>query len=83
MTDVLLWLGVFSVTFAVDFVWTKYIVESGKKRPHHAAFWSTTMIPLAAVTANVYTSGNLWLLIPAMLGAYSSTWFAVWRESRK
>lgn len=83
MNDALLWLGVFAATWTVDFVWTKYIAEVGAKRAHRAAIWSTSMIPLAAITANVYTSGNHWLLIPAAAGAYLSTWQAVKREDSK
>lgn len=76
-----LFLVVFTATFVLDFVWTKYIAEVGNKRAHRAAAWSCSMIPLAAITARAYTSDMLWLLVPAMLGAYSSTWLAVRREA--
>lgn len=82
MSTAILWVGVFVTTYTVDYVWTKYIAEVGAKRAHRAAIWSTAMIPLAAIAANVYTSGNHWLLIPAAAGAYLSTWQAVQRETR-
>ncbi len=80
MTSIYLFIAVFLATFALDFIWTKYIAEVGNKRAHRAAMWSSFMIPLAAITARAYTSDHLWLIVPAMLGAYSSTWLAVRRE---
>lgn len=71
-------LMVFAATFALDYVWTKYIAAVGHKTPHLAALWSTSMIPLGAVSVLGYTQ-NKWLLLPAMAGAYASTWLAVAR----
>lgn len=73
---------IFAATFALDFVWTKYIARVGDKKPHAAAFWSMSMIPLGAVNVLGYTT-HWWLIFPAMLGAYLSTWWAVQRDVPK
>lgn len=73
---------IFAATFALDFVWTKYIARVGDKKPHAAAFWSMSMIPLGAVNVLGYTT-HWWLVFPAMLGAYLSTWWAVQRDVPK
>jgi hypothetical protein len=82
MRTFLLVLMVFAATFALDYVWTRYIAEVGNKRAHLAAVWSTLMIPLSAVNVLGYTT-HWWLIFPAMVGAYASTWYAVWRDSRR
>lgn len=77
----LLYLTVFAATFALDYVWTRYIAEVGAKSPGWAAFWSMSMIPLGAVNVIGYTT-NRWLVFPAMLGAFASTYWAVRRDGR-
>lgn len=75
------YLLVFLSMFAADFAWTKYNMESAAKHPHRAAFWSMLIVAFGAFNIVSYTT-NRWLLIPALLGAYAGTWYAVWREAR-
>lgn len=75
-------LGVFSAMVAVDFAWTKYMLEAAAKRPHPAAAWSAAIVALGVVSVASYTQ-NIWLAIPAVAGAYVGTWVAVWRERAK
>lgn len=72
---------VFIAALAVDFAWTKYITASAAKLPHTAAFWSMSIILLGAFSVVSYTQ-NPWMLVPVALGAYASTYLAVWREKR-
>jgi uncharacterized membrane protein YkvI len=79
---VLNYLLVFVATVAVDYAWTRYIAEAAAKRPTHAALWSAAIIACGGFNVVAYTADH-WLLIPAILGAFVGTWFAVWKDQKK
>jgi hypothetical protein len=76
------WITVFLAMVAVDFAWTKYNMACAARKPHQAALWSSAIILLGAFTVVSYTQDHT-LLLPAALGAYLGTWYAVWRERAK
>lgn len=75
-------LFVFSVVFALDFIWTRYISAIAAKQPTASAIWSAGVILLSGVAAVEYVA-NPWLLLPAGLGAFTATWIAVHRERNR
>jgi hypothetical protein len=79
---VLNWFLVFAATLLVDVAWTRYIAEAAAKRAMPAALWSAGIIACGGFNVVAYTS-NHWLIIPAILGAFVGTYFAVWRDQQK
>jgi hypothetical protein len=69
---------VFVAVTAADYAWTKYMMHVASKHPHRAAMWNTLIYSFGSITVISYTE-NRWLLIPALLGAYLGTWYAVRR----
>jgi len=73
---------IFGVVFALDWVWTQYIIKVAEKRPTESAFWSMGTIMLSGAAAVEYVKEPL-LLIPAGAGAFLATWMAVTRERNR
>jgi hypothetical protein len=72
----------FGVVFALDWVWTRYIITVSNKRPVESALWSCGTILLSGAAAVEYVREPL-LLIPAGAGAFVATWLAVTRERNR
>lgn len=70
------YLIVFLATVAVDFAWTNYIAAAAEKVAHRAAAWSSLIILFGAVNIVAYSQDH-WTILPAALGAYVGTWFAI------
>lgn len=75
---VILYLLVFASTLLADIAWTKYTLAVSEKCAAPAASWSALIILFGAFNIVTYV-GNHWALIPAALGAYAGTWWAVRR----
>ena len=73
---------VFSMVFALDFVWTRYIATVAQRKPLPAAFWAIGTILLGGAAAIEYVR-NPWMLVPAGAGAFAATWIAVTYERKK
>lgn len=73
---------IFGVVFALDWVWTQYIITVAEKNPMQSAFWSCGTILLSGAAAVEYVREPL-LLIPAGAGAFLATWMAVTRERNR
>lgn len=73
---------IFGVVFALDWVWTRYIITVANKNPLESAFWSAGTIMLSGAAAVEYVKEPL-LLIPAGAGAWLATWMAVTRERNR
>ncbi len=68
--------GIAAAVFTVDYLWALYIRYVSEKAAHKAAIFGTCIYILAAINVLAYTS-NHWYLIPAMIGGYAGTWYAV------
>jgi len=64
-----------------DYLWTIYINYVSAKRPHMAALAGTAIYMFGAFNVVSYTS-NHWYLVPAVVGGYLGTWFAVKRSDK-
>lgn len=73
---------IFGVVFALDWVWTRYIMSVADRMPVQSAFWSAGTILLSGAAAVEYVKEPM-LLIPAGLGAWLATWMAVTRERNR
>lgn len=73
---------VFLAVALADVVWTKYIDEVGKKRPLFAALWSSAIIAMSTFTTVEYINDHA-MAIPAILGAFAGTYYAVWKSLPK
>ncbi len=76
------WLGVAAFGFAVDVSWTRYTQAVNAKAPHRAAWWSVAIFLTGAANVVAYTTDR-WLLIPACIGAFAGTFYAVRREVKE
>lgn len=72
----LLYLSVFVVAAANDFVWAKYISRVQDKKPLASGFWASGTLLLGAFNIVSYTH-DLWALIPAAIGGFVGTWWVV------
>jgi hypothetical protein len=72
---------VFAATTCADICWTKYMLEVQKKRAFLAASWSAAIIAMGAFTLISYLSDR-WLLVAAILGSFTGTYFTVKKESK-
>jgi hypothetical protein len=77
-----LWFAIFCVTIAVDFAWSKYMLEAAAKRPHHAAAWAVAILLLGSISVLVYI-GDRWTLLPMAAGSYVGTYWAVKRAKKE
>jgi hypothetical protein len=62
--------------FVVDYCWTKWTSHVSDNNPHKAGLWSVAIVMLGGLSVIAYTT-NHWLIIPAGIGAYFGTRFAV------
>lgn len=67
---------VFSAMFALDFIWAKYTAAITARRAPVAGLYASAIIVLSG-TAQIGYTGNHWLLIPALLGAFAGTFAAI------
>lgn len=68
--------AVFAGMVVLDYVWALYIsaCSDGKRMP--AAYLSSALIAISGLVTVGYVQ-EPWLLVPAALGAFVGTWFAV------
>lgn len=71
---------VFIAMFANDTACASYILAIEAVAPYRAAFWSAAIVILEGFAIVSYASAH-WLIIPAVLGALTGTFFIVKRES--
>lgn len=67
---------VFLAMFCLDFVWAKYTFAMTSRQPWRAASYASVIIFLSGGAAVGYVNDPV-LLIPAMVGAFAGTFFAV------
>lgn len=71
---------VFVAMFGLDFVWSYYTRAITNHKALSAALWSVALILFNGAVTHGYVN-NLWLLIPAGLGAFAGTYVSVrWRK---
>jgi hypothetical protein len=71
-------LAVFVVTACIDVIWTRCVVCTTQKRRWAAASWAAVLV-LGAAFNTVSIVGDYRLAIPAALGAFVGTAWAVGR----
>jgi hypothetical protein len=71
-------LSVCAAMTALDFVFAEYTRATADSRAVKAAAWAAAIILLTGFVTTAYV-GNIWLLIPASLGAFAGTWLSVRR----
>jgi hypothetical protein len=72
----------FLAWFATDVCWAFYVNKVKDGDQFKSAVWAVFLFLTAAAGTISYVS-NAWLLIPAALGAFSGTYFAVWWEKTR
>ena len=72
-------LGVFAVVFAADVFWAKYIELIALNSKFKASIYSMFVYLFGAFAITEYVS-NKWMIIPAMLGAFTGTYFGMGRK---
>lgn len=70
------WLLVFTVTVIADYFWARYTAHVADKNRFRAAWFSLLIMACSGFTVVSFTR-DLWLLIPAALGAAVGTLMAV------
>jgi hypothetical protein len=68
-------LGVFIAVLVADWLWTKYILAAGDRRPVAAAAYSAAIVLAGGVTTLAVVASP-WYLLPASAGAFVGTWWA-------
>lgn len=74
----MIYILVFVSTTLADVAWTKYTLAVAEKRATRAAGWSAAIVLFGAFNIVTYV-GDHWALIPAALGAFVGTLWAVRR----
>ena len=72
----LIWIGVFSAMFAVDYIWPKWTYAITAKNPIVSSNYSAILILLSGLSTIGYAN-DPWLLIPTIAGAWAGTWCSV------
>jgi len=67
---------VFAAMFVLDFIWARYTSAMVDRRAHLASVFAVGILITNGVAVISYTT-DLWMFIPAGLGAYAGTWVAV------
>lgn len=70
------WLLVFSLCFALDFVYSRWTQAITEEQPYRATGWAALCYTLTGLSTVQYV-GDPWLLIPAVLGCMGGTFCAV------
>lgn len=68
--------AVFAAMFSLDYGWARYTAAITSRSAATAGAYAAAIIVLSGVTTIGYT-GNPWLLIPAVAGAFAGTFTAV------
>jgi hypothetical protein len=66
----------FSMAFATDWCWTKYIKRASDGNAIPAAWWSLLIYGFSSMNVLAYTK-NPWLIVPMMVGYFFGTYYAV------
>jgi hypothetical protein len=70
---------VFTLAFALDFVWIFYTKAVQRHVALAASFWAATIIVFNGITQIGYVTEH-WLLVPATAGAFIGTYIAMKRS---
>ena len=70
------WLITFVAVFALDFIWVQFTMATANHQPYRAAFWSAWIYVAGGLSTILYINDH-WLLIPAIVGAMSGTFFSI------
>lgn len=70
---------VFAAGFVTDFLWALYISETAAMREWTAATYGA-LIYVASATMIISYTGNMWFLIPGVLGGWLGTFIVVRRR---
>lgn len=70
--------GVFAVTFTLDFVWAWYTHAITARRALAASNYAAMIILLSGIGVVAYST-NPWLLLPGVAGAWLGTYTAIKR----
>lgn len=73
---VMKFVGVFAALFVLDFVFARYTKSIGDLRAMPASSYAAVIVVLNGAAAVGYVH-EPWLLVPAMLGAFTGTWLSV------
>jgi len=76
MTSVITWVAVFFAVVLMDYVWCLYVQAVATKRLVVASNMSVAIIGLSGYVTTMYID-DVWLLIPAGIGAWIGTAIAV------
>lgn len=63
-------------TILSDIVWAYYFIKVAQKKPHQAAFFAI-LIALNSSFITISYIGNMYFLIPVIIGSYIGTYIAV------
>jgi hypothetical protein len=74
--------GVFAAMFVTDVCWTRWSLNVSAHRATPAAFYGVGIVAGSATVTLGYVD-NHWMLIPAIIASFVSTWLVVHRESKK
>lgn len=77
----MIYLLVFVSTLLADIAWTRYTLAVGARAAVKAGIWSTLIILFGAFNITTYVTDRR-AIIPAALGAFIGTWWAVGRNTK-
>jgi hypothetical protein len=75
------YLLVFASTLLADIAWTRYTLAVGARAAVTAGIWSTLIVLFGAFNITAYVTDSR-AIIPAALGAFVGTWWAVWNDKK-
>ena len=67
---------VFIAMFVLDFAFGFYTRKTSEGAEHSASFWATIILLLNGYVITAYVD-DIWLIIPAAIGAYWGTYAAI------
>ena len=74
--------GLALLYFALDALYSKYVISIGKLKPLSASNYSAILILLTGLATSEYVQ-NLWYLVPMCIGAWLGSFISVDIERKK